>query len=62
MVVSLASTIAGRLVLSYILGVVGGMGVIGIGIALAMVMDRTIRAVLFILRVRSGKWKEFHII
>ena len=60
MVVSLASTIAGRLVLSYILGVVGGMGVIGI--ALAMVMDRTIRAVLFILRVRSGKWKEFHII
>lgn len=60
MVVSLASTIAGRLVLSYILGVVCGMGVIGI--ALAMVIDWIARAVLFILRVRSGKWKAFTVI
>ena len=60
MLVSLASTIAGRLVLSWILGVICDMGVIGI--ALAMVADWTVRAVLFILRVRSGKWKNFDVI
>ena len=60
MAVSLASTIAGRLLLSWVLGVAFGMGVIGI--ALAMVIDWSARAVLFILRARSGKWKEFDVI
>ena len=60
MAVSLASTIAGRLLLSWVLGVSFGMGVIGI--ALAMVIDWSARAVLFILRARSGKWKEFDVI
>ena len=60
MLVSLASTIGGRLALSWIFGVACGMGVIGI--ALAMVTDWTVRAVLFILRVRSEKWKEFQVI
>ena len=60
MAVSLASTIAGRLLLSWVLGVALGMGVIGI--ALAMVIDWSTRAVLFILRARSGKWKEFDVI
>ena len=60
MVVSLASTIAGRLVLSWVLGVAFGMGVIGI--ALAMAADWTVRAVLFILRAQSGKWKAFTVI
>ncbi len=60
MYVSIASTIAGRLFLSYLLGIVFDMGVIGI--AIAMVCDWIIRAVFFILRQRSGKWKLFKVI
>ncbi len=60
MYVSIASTIAGRLFLSYILGVALDMG--AIGIALAMVCDWVIRAVLFFWRLRSGNWKEFQVI
>lgn len=60
MYVSVASTIAGRLVLSYILGVVFHMGVIGI--ALAMAADWVIRACVFLRRQRSGKWKDFRVI
>lgn len=60
MYVSIASTIAGRLFLSYLLGIVLDMGVIGI--AVAMVCDWIIRAVIFILRQKSGKWKNFQVI
>lgn len=60
MVVSVASTIAGRLFLSWILGVVFDMGVIGI--AWAMVCDWIIRGVIFFCRQRSGRWKAFHVI
>lgn len=60
MYVSIASTIAGRLVLSYLLGITLNMGVIGI--ALAMAADWSIRAVIFIWRQKSGKWKNFQII
>jgi len=60
MYVSIASTIAGRLLLSYLLGIVFDMGVIGI--ALAMVCDWCIRAVVFIWRQRSGKWKSFQVV
>lgn len=60
MYVSVASTIAVRLLLSYFLGIVLDMGVIGI--AIAMVCDWIIRAVIFILRQRSGKWKGFQVI
>jgi len=60
MIVSIASTVFGRLVLSIILGVYFNMGVIGI--AIAMCMDWTIRAVIFYLRYRSNKWTEFKII
>lgn len=60
MYVSIASTIAGRLFLSYILGITFDMGVIGI--AIAMVCDWIIRAVIFIRRQRSGKWKNFQVI
>ncbi len=60
MYVSIISTIAGRLLLSYMLGVVLDLGVIGI--ALAMVCDWMIRAVLFFWRLRSGKWKKFQVI
>lgn len=60
MYVSVLSTIGGRLLLSYLLGVVFQMGVIGI--AVAMVSDWLIRGVIFWLRQRSGKWKTFQII
>ena len=60
MYVSIASTIVGRLVFSYILGITFHMGVIGI--ALAMVLDWTIRAVIFFRRQKSGKWKLFKVI
>lgn len=60
MYVSVLSTIAGRLFLSYLLGIIFHLGVIGI--AVAMVCDWVIRAVIFIWRQKSGKWKEFQVI
>ena len=60
MYVSVISTIAVRLLLSWLLGVVLQMGVIGI--ALAMVSDWVIRAILFYWRQQSGKWETFQVI
>ncbi len=60
MYVSVISTIAIRLLLSYLLGIILQMGVIGI--ALAMVCDWIIRAILFIWREKTGKWKSFQVI
>ena len=60
MYVSVVSTLAVRLLLSWLLGIVLQMGVIGI--AAAMVCDWCVRAVLFIWRQKSGKWKSFRVI
>lgn len=60
MYVSVISTIAVRLLLSWFLGVVLQMSVIGI--AVAMVSDWIIRAVIFFWRQQSGKWKTFQVI
>ncbi len=60
MYVSVVSTVAVRLFLSYLLGITLRMGVIGI--ALAMVCDWMVRAVLFIRRERTGRWKTFQVI
>ncbi|MDE5866269.1 MAG: MATE family efflux transporter, partial [Lachnospiraceae bacterium] len=60
MYVSILSTIAGRLFLSYLLGIILDMGVIGI--AVAMVCDWVIRAIIFVWRQKSGKWKEFEVV
>lgn len=60
MYVSLLSTILGRLVLSYVLGITLNMGVIGI--ALAMAADWCIRAVLFWMRYKNGAWKELQVL
>lgn len=60
MYVSVISTIAVRLLLSYVLGISLGMGVMGL--AVAMVWDWIIRAVIFIWRERSGRWKQFRVI
>lgn len=60
MYVSVISTIAVRLLLSWFFGIVLQMGVIGI--AIAMVCDWSIRAVIFFWRQKSGKWKTFQVI
>lgn len=60
MYVSVISTIAVRLLLSWLLGGALQMGVIGI--AIAMVSDWVIRAVIFFWRQKSGKWKTFQVI
>lgn len=60
MYVSIISTIAVRLILSWLLGIVLKLGVIGI--ALAMVCDWIIRAILFIWREKTGRWKTFQVI
>lgn len=60
MVASVVSTLAVRLFLSWLFGIVFDMGVIGI--AAAMVCDWIFRAVVFFLRQRSGKWKRFQVI
>lgn len=60
MYVSVISTIAVRLLFSYFFGITLQMGVIGI--AVAMVLDWSIRALLFYRRQESGKWKAFQVI
>lgn len=60
MYVSVISTIAVRLLLSWVFGIVLHMGVIGI--AIAMVCDWILRAVIFFWRQKSGKWKTFRVI
>lgn len=60
MVVSVVSTLAVRLLLSWLFGIVFDMGVIGI--AVAMVCDWVLRAGIFFLRQKSGKWKSFQVI
>ena len=60
MYTSIACTVFVRLLLSYLLGITMQLGVIGI--ALAMVCDWLVRAVLFARRRRSGKWKQFQVV
>lgn len=60
MFVSIASTLFGRFVFSIIFAIYLNLGVIGI--AFAMCLDWTIRAVIFFCRYRSEKWLEFKVI
>lgn len=60
MYVSVGSTLLVRLVLSWLFGIVMGMGVIGI--AFAMCADWTARGLIFLLRWKSGVWKQFSVL
>lgn len=60
MVVSLATTIGVRLIFSLLFAIVMDMGVIGI--AWAMCLDWCSRAIIFYIRFRRGKWKQFRLI
>ena len=57
---SLLCTVVFRTALSFILGLYLGMGIIGI--AWAMVLDWCLKALLDVLRLRSGKWKNKRVI
>jgi len=60
MAVAIVSTIGGRFLLSWLLGVVFQMGVMGI--AAAMCCDWVIRGLLYFWRMKSSRWKEFQVI
>lgn len=60
MYAGIGSMIVCRLGFAYLLGYVCGLGVIGVWIA--MIMDWLARSVLFVLRYRSGRWKEIKVI
>ncbi len=60
MYASIFCTVIFRTCLSIVLGVWLQMGVIGV--AIAMVSDWTLKAILLVLRYRSGKWKQFKLI
>ena len=60
MYVSIFSTIGCRVVFSILFGICMDLGVIGI--AFAMCLDWMIRAAIFWIRFRRGKWKEFRVI
>lgn len=60
MYASLFSTIVCRVALSFLFGLVFGLGVVGV--TLAMVCDWVIHAALILFRWKSGKWKTFRVI
>lgn len=60
MIVSIGSMFILRIALGYTLGVVFDMGVIGIWVAMGF--DWALRAVIYIARYKSGKWKNFKVI
>lgn len=60
MIVSIGSMFILRIALGYTLGVIFDMGVIGIWVAMGF--DWALRAVIYIARYKSGKWKNFKVI
>lgn len=60
MIVSVVSTVLARFVFSLLFAIYFNLGVIGI--ALAMCLDWSLRAVIFYLRYKSGKWMNFKVI
>lgn len=60
MYAALFGTVVCRVAFSVLFGIVMNMGVVGI--ALAMVVDWTIKGLLIVWRYRSGKWRNFKVI
>ena len=56
MILSILSMWICRIGMSYVLGVRMGFGVFGVWVA--MTMDWVVRAIFFVLRYRSGKWRH----
>ncbi|WP_228202009.1 hypothetical protein [Clostridium prolinivorans] len=61
MIVSICSMFVLRIALGYTLGILFNMGVIMgvIGIWIAMGVDWMLRSFIYIVRFKSGRWKEF---
>ena len=59
-IVSIASTVGGRLLFSLLFAITFHLGVIGI--AYAMCLDWVIRGIAFHIRFRRGKWKQLKVI
>ena len=60
MMVSIAAMFVCRIAFAYLLGVFFSMGVIGVW--LAMGIDWLLRSIIFIVRFKRGKWKNFRVI
>lgn len=60
MIVSIGCMFILRIALGYVLGVVFSMGVIGIWVAMGF--DWGLRAIIYLARYKSGKWKNFKVI
>ena len=60
MVASIVATVVCRVAFSVLFGIFMHMGVIGI--TLAMVVDWAVKTVLILVRLKSGKWKEYRVI
>jgi putative MATE family efflux protein len=60
MMVSIGSMFILRIALGYILGIVFRMGVVGIWVAMGF--DWILRSAIYIVRFKSGRWKEFKVI
>lgn len=58
--VSLGTTVGGRLIFSILLSIILNLGVIGI--AWAMCLDWVLRGIIFWCRFKQGKWKQFKVI
>lgn len=58
--VTIFTSVGVRLLLSWLFAIPMGLGVYGI--AFAMAADWVVRAIFFIARYRSGRWKEFKVI
>lgn len=60
MICTIISSVVVRIVMSVFLGKVLGLGVIGV--TFGMVSEWLVKAVLVVVRYRSGKWKQFKVI
>ena len=60
MLISIAGMWLCRIVMGYVLGIRLGLGVQGVWIG--MYMDWTIRGTLYLIRLKSGKWKQKKVI
>lgn len=60
MIISISSMFILRISFGYILGIVFNMGVIGIWIAMGG--DWLLRSIIYIIRFKVGKWKNFRVI
>jgi len=60
MTTTISTTLGVRMVFSYVFGVLLSMGVFGV--AAAMCLEWTVKGIVFVLRLNSGKWKNFKVI